>query len=57
VVDFIDVYIGPLHWPTFNVADMGVTCGAIALAAVLWREGHAAEEEHGARERANPAEA
>jgi signal peptidase II len=57
VVDFIDVYIGPLHWPTFNVADMGVTCGAIALAAVLWREGHAAEEEHGARERTNPAEA
>jgi signal peptidase II len=57
VVDFIDVYIGPLHWPTFNVADMGVTCGAIALAAVLWREGHAADEEQRARERANPAEA
>jgi signal peptidase II len=57
VVDFIDVYIGPLHWPTFNVADMGVTCGAIALAAVLWREGHAVEDEHGARESTNPAEA
>lgn len=40
VVDFIDVYIGPLHWPTFNVADMAVTCGAIALAIVLWQEGH-----------------
>ncbi len=39
VVDFIDVYIGPLHWPTFNVADMAVTCGAIALAVVLWQEG------------------
>ncbi len=39
VVDFIDVYIGPLHWPTFNVADMAVTCGAIALAIVLWQEG------------------
>ena len=39
VVDFIDVYIGPVHWPTFNVADMAVTCGAIALAIVLWQEG------------------
>lgn len=39
VVDFIDVYIGPVHWPTFNVADMAVTCGAIALAVVLWQEG------------------
>lgn len=27
VVDFLDVYIGPLHWPTFNVADSGVTVG------------------------------
>ena len=40
VVDFVDVRIGPLNWPTFNVADMAVTCGAIALAAVLWHEGH-----------------
>lgn len=40
VVDFIDVWIGPFNWPTFNVADMAVTCGAIALAAVLWHEGH-----------------
>lgn len=39
VVDFIDVYIGPYHWPTFNVADMAVSCGAMALAAILWYEG------------------
>ncbi|UCD23995.1 MAG: signal peptidase II [Gemmatimonadota bacterium] len=39
VVDFIDVWIGTFHWPTFNVADMAVSCGAIALAAVLWSEG------------------
>ncbi len=45
VVDFIDVYIGPVHWPTFNVADMAVTCGAIALAVVLWQEGQ--EATHG----------
>ncbi len=39
VVDFIDVHIGALHWPTFNVADSAVTCGAIALAIALWQEG------------------
>lgn len=45
VVDFIDVGIGAYRWPTFNVADMAVTCGAIALAVVLWQEGHAAPAE------------
>jgi signal peptidase II len=39
VVDFIDIGLGAYRWPTFNVADMAVTCGAIALAAVLWHEG------------------
>ncbi len=48
VVDFIDVYIGPIHWPTFNVADMAVTCGAIALAVVLWQEGQQ-EATHGTK--------
>jgi len=43
VVDFIDVGIGALRWPTFNVADMAVTCGAITLALVLWAEGRQAE--------------
>jgi signal peptidase II len=38
VVDFLDVGIGQLRWPTFNVADMAVSCGAIALAISLWRE-------------------
>ena len=39
VVDFIDVGIGSYRWPTFNVADMAVTCGAVVLAVVLWSEG------------------
>jgi signal peptidase II len=39
VVDFVDVGLGALRWPTFNVADMAVTCGAIALALSLWGEG------------------
>ena len=38
VVDFIDVGIGAMRWPTFNVADMAVSCGAVLLAIVLWRE-------------------
>ncbi len=44
VVDFVDVGVGALRWPTFNVADMAVTCGACALALSLWAEGrkHAA---------------
>lgn len=27
VVDFIDVYLGKYHWPTFNVADSCITLG------------------------------
>lgn len=36
VVDFLDFYIGPYHWPAFNVADVAVTVGAaLLLVAVL----------------------
>jgi signal peptidase II len=38
VVDFIDVGIGDARFWTFNVADAGVTCGAILLMVVLWRK-------------------
>jgi signal peptidase II len=38
VVDFIDVGVGTLRWPTFNIADIAVSCGAVALAISLWRE-------------------
>lgn len=38
VVDFIDVGIGDVRWPVFNVADMAVTAGAVILALSLWRE-------------------
>jgi signal peptidase II len=40
VVDFLDVGIGDLRWPTFNVADIAVSCGALALAWALWGEDH-----------------
>ena len=40
VVDFIDVGLtaSGWRWPTFNVADMAVSCGAVALAISLWQE-------------------
>lgn len=31
VVDFLDFYWGTSHFPAFNVADMGITLGAILL--------------------------
>jgi signal peptidase II len=43
VVDFIDVGIGDMRWPTFNVADMAVSVGAFLLAWVLWGDEHADE--------------
>jgi signal peptidase II len=38
VVDFIDIGFRDSRWPTFNVADMAVSLGAILLAYVLWGE-------------------
>lgn len=38
VVDFLDVGIGDLRWPIFNIADIAVTMGAVFLALSLWRE-------------------
>lgn len=31
VVDFIDMGVGRLRWPVYNVADIGITCGVILL--------------------------
>lgn len=39
VVDFIDIGLPVWRFWTFNVADIGVTCGAILLALLLWRDG------------------
>jgi signal peptidase II len=49
VVDFLDVGVGELRWPTFNVADMAVSCGAVLLAWVLWRVDLAAASAASAR--------
>lgn len=45
VVDFIDIGTPAWRWPTFNVADIAVTTGAVLLAIVLWREDRAAARE------------
>ena len=47
VVDFLDMGIGNLRWPVFNVADIGVTIGAVLLAVSLWREDQEASKDGG----------
>lgn len=32
VIDFISLYAGSYHWPTFNVADASICIGAVLLA-------------------------
>lgn len=56
VVDFIDVGVGAYRWPTFNVADIAVTCGAVVLAFILWGEGRDAEAREAERGRAGNAD-
>ena len=31
VMDFLDVHINAYHWPAFNIADSGITVGALIL--------------------------
>ncbi|HEX5438727.1 MAG TPA: signal peptidase II [Gemmatimonadaceae bacterium] len=53
VVDFLDLGIRDMRWPTFNVADIAVTTGALLLAWVLWVE-DARENAEAAAESAAP---
>lgn len=50
VVDFMDIGVGDLRWPVFNVADVAVTTGAILLAMSLWNEEHGVRDGSGGRE-------
>lgn len=35
VIDFLDLHIGTLHWPAFNVADSCITVGSFMLIALM----------------------
>lgn len=45
VVDFIDMGVGDYRFYTFNVADVGVTCGAILLLYILYRRSREEESQ------------
>ncbi len=40
VIDFLDFYIGPHHWPAYNVADAAISTGAVfLLITLIWKKG------------------
>lgn len=43
VTDFLDFYIGQWHWPSFNMADVGIVCGAAILLLESSQSGKKAE--------------
>ena len=49
VIDFIEVFIGPYQWPSFNVADAAICTGAALLALDLILEGRREGREAKAR--------
>ena len=38
VIDFIDVFYGSWHWPTFNIADSAISVGVFLLLVDAFRE-------------------
>ncbi|HEX6864240.1 MAG TPA: signal peptidase II [Thermoanaerobaculia bacterium] len=55
VTDFIDIYVGAHHWPSFNVADSAITIGILLMAIDSFRPHRHPEETHPDPEK--PAEA
>ncbi|HYO12506.1 MAG TPA: signal peptidase II [Thermoanaerobaculia bacterium] len=49
VTDFIDVYVGTWHWPSFNVADSAISVGIVLMAIDSFRPRH--REHEGGEER------
>jgi len=44
VVDFVEMYAGRFHWPTYNVADSCISIGAVVLVlTVILRRPHASD--------------
>ena len=42
VIDFVDAYLGPHHWPAFNVADSAITVGVVLLVLDMVLQPHPA---------------
>lgn len=40
VTDFLDVYLGLHHWPSFNVADSAISIGIVLMAIDSFRPRH-----------------
>lgn len=45
VTDFIDIYVGAHHWPSFNVADSAISVGIVLMAIDSFRPHRQQDEE------------
>jgi len=44
VIDFVELYVGRFHWPTFNLADSCISLGAVLLIlSIFIRRPHASD--------------
>jgi len=43
VIDFLDLFVGRLHWPAFNVADSAISIGVALLVLDVLRAPHGAD--------------
>jgi signal peptidase II len=48
VIDFLYFYIGPYHWPAFNIADSSICVGVGLYVILSWRSDRAAQQMHAA---------
>lgn len=48
VIDFLSFYVGPYHWPAFNVADSAICIGVGLYIIMSWRNDGAAEKSRAA---------